>query len=84
MINSIKPGKVLVILLGRFGKSSDSKDAFKSRIRIRIQQSEGGGWEIYIIDEMRKFEFCKTEKIYELKHQLRIVIFFYSVVLGKD
>ena len=37
MINSNKPGKVSVMLLGRVVKPSDSKDTLKSCVRMNIQ-----------------------------------------------
>ena len=51
---------------------------------MKIQQSKGGSWDKDLIDEMRNFEFCKTENIYKLKHQLKTFIYFFSIVLGKD
>ena len=33
---------------------------------------------------MSKFEFCKTKNIYKIKHQLKKVNCFFSIVLGKD
>ena len=33
---------------------------------------------------MSKFEFCDIENIYKLKHQLKIVLCFFLIVLGKD
>ena len=51
---------------------------------MTIQQSEGGWWDKDLIDEMRKFEFCKTQNIYKLKHQLKIVLCFFLIFLGKD
>ena len=43
------------MLLGRFGKQSDSKDAFKSHVRMKIKQSEGSGWGKDLIEKMSKF-----------------------------
>eukprot|EP00957_Ditylum_brightwellii_P083301 6333580-Ditylum_brightwellii.AAC.1 len=39
--NSNKPGKVTIMLLGRVGKSSNSKEAMEERVRMLIKQSEG-------------------------------------------
>ena len=33
---------------------------------------------------MRKFEFCKTENIYKLKHKLKTAVCFFLNVLGKN
>ena len=33
---------------------------------------------------MSKFEFYRREKIYELKHQLKTVVYFFPIVFGKD
>ena len=41
---SNEPGLVSVMLLGTFGKPSDSKVAFESRISIKIQLSKGDVW----------------------------------------
>ena len=77
MRNPNKPGKVSVMLLGRVGKSSDTKDSFESCVRMIIQQSKGSGCDKYFIDKMSKFEFCKKGNIYNLKHQLKIVVCFF-------
>ena len=46
MRNSNELGKVSVMLLGRCVKSSESRDTLKSCVRMKIQKSKGGGWEI--------------------------------------
>ena len=33
---------------------------------------------------MSKFELYRAEKIYELKHQLKTVVYFFPIVFGKD
>ena len=48
---------------------------------MKIQQSKGNGWDKYCIDEMGKFEFWKTENIYELNHQLKTVVCYFLIVL---
>eukprot|EP00957_Ditylum_brightwellii_P086565 6586065-Ditylum_brightwellii.AAC.1 len=82
--NSNEPGKLTIMLIGKVGKSSDSKEAKEARVRMRIQQSEGGGMDIDTINIMCKFKFCKTENIYGLKHQLKSSICFFLLILGKD
>ena len=72
------------MLLGIFGTSSEYKDAFESSVRITIHHSEGNGWDKYLINKMRKFEFCRTLKTYKLKHQLKIVIYLFFVVIVKE
>ena len=51
MINSNKPGKVSVMLLGRVVKPSDSKDTLKSCVRMKIQQIKGDVWAKYLIEK---------------------------------
>ena len=84
MLNSNRPEKVSVMLLGIFRKPSDSKDAFESRSRMKIHQIKGAGWDKDLNDKMSKFEFCRTENIYKLKHQLKTVVCFFSIVPGKE
>ena len=59
MRDSNKPEKVSIVLLVRVGKKFDTKDTFESRVRMKIQQSEGVGWDKYSIDKMSNFELCK-------------------------
>ena len=45
VIDSNEPGKVSVMLLGIFGKLSDSRVAFESRVSMKTQQSKGDRWD---------------------------------------
>ena len=51
---------------------------------MKIQQSDGGGWDKGLIEKMSKFEFCKTESIYELKHQLKTDVCFFFIFIRKN
>ena len=79
MINSNKPGKVSVMLISRVVKPYDSKDTLKSCVRMKIQQSKGDVYAKYLIEKMSKFEFCRIENIYKLKHQLKKFVYFFSI-----
>ena len=82
--NSSEPGKLLVMMLDWVQKKSDSKEEVEARVRMTIQQCERDSLDGDTIKEMSKFEFCKTENIYELKHQLKNAEGFFTIVLGQN
>ena len=48
---------------------------------MKIKQIKGGGRDKDLVDKMSKFKFCKIKNIYKLKHQIKTVVYFFSIFL---